>query len=126
MRDSEGIVHFFAFGGLTELGMNNYLYSFNSRTWIWTLLPNNGVQISPRMSANMVAHNGFLYLFGGMYYSTSIDETKTYKYDFSAGGWSIVTNSGPSARGYAGTTLLDDTIYLFYGWDGTNQLHGIM
>ena len=123
MRDENGILHLYIFGGLSNEGTSNDLHSFNTKTQVWTYWPNNSGIIQPgRQSPSLVAHDGYLYLWGGGISSPDFAREDTYRYDFELMGWYNLNIPGPVNRCYAGIALIEDCIYYVYGWNQIEQI----
>ena len=82
MRDKDGILHLYVFGGLDYRSIDGNLYSYNTETHVWTYWPNNsGIPKPERQSAVMGAHGGYLYLWGGETLE-GLAKEDVFKYNF--------------------------------------------
>ena len=115
----------YVFGGGTfpfniPLANEDAFWHFNSMTNTWTDLTATGGP-NARMGATLVAHDGALYVFGGISFDFDIGffvlHNDLWRFDIASGSWTQLSDgsTGPAARHMAMGAVVDDDKLLFYG-----------
>ncbi|EKV29478.1 kelch-like 1 protein [Caenispirillum salinarum AK4] len=99
---------------------------YDPKTGTWR----QGASMSvPRHGFEMVAHDGYLYAFGGFAYSAEHDPgwrslDIIERYDIAADRWEVLDARLPRPRSSNVAAAVGDTVFLIGGWDSTPQSPG--
>ena len=86
-------------------------------------MKNDGAVPSPRISPGIEYYENSLYMWGASEYNyTSKESYYLYKYDLINQTWSIIQTTGtpPELRNYHGVSIINDTFYVYLGFNYVN------
>ena len=114
----------YVFGGGTfpfniPLANDDAFWKYNSANNTWTDLTATGGPI-PRMGATLVAHEGSLFLFGGISFDFSIEffvlHNDLWRFDIASQTWTQLSDGeGPAARHMGMGAIVENDKLLIYG-----------
>ena len=102
------------FGGITHEGLaDGHMWLYDPQSNRWTQKASNPE--SSYYGHSAVVYNNLAVIFGGNTVNTS--SNKMWKYNPDTDTWNSVTftNTGPSARAFQGSAILDDKLYIYGG-----------
>jgi hypothetical protein len=125
-RDGHGMVHIngiiYMFGGRTNSGQTNELWTYNLSTRKWNQLSPGGDTLIGRFGFAMFVHNGDIYVFGG-WSGPNANHNTLHRYVISTNTWTLMTVSGSIPVGrHAFAWVYNEVIanlYIFGGHSGT-------
>eukprot|EP01080_Neovahlkampfia_damariscottae_P010810 gene10810-3428_t len=114
---------FYIFGGLTQNGISNELFTFDLLKKEWNKIEYSGPNLKERCFHSSLILKEKLFIFGG-YNSKDGWLNESYEFDFTTNIFSSIENKGtqiPSQRSGHSMILYDDKIWMFGGFSGPNE-----
>ncbi len=114
----------YVYGGLTNNVYSNKMNRYDLGTNTWTQNTPGGTSVQVRYGANLMSHNGYIYMFGGVYQpqiGVAQFLVDGYVYNTGANTWSV--NVGSSVPGFTGSANIQrgSKVYSFGGVQGANN-----
>ncbi len=102
------------------------MHRLDMRTKIWTAVKSTA-EYKPvgRQNSSAVYHNGRIYLFGGGG-NHVLDDFWMFEFETpDMGKWTQIEGEGPSARDGFLAGVLDNKLYVAFGWSGKEYLNDV-